>query len=87
MFKPPSVGQTLVTKPVNQLLAVGDGGLPEAEQLADFVAVVLDCASLPVVALPGGWRHPELACQLIDHGLGHFTGGLREAALMLEILQ
>src|SRR5919197_5043274 len=27
MFKPPGVGQTLVTEPVNQLLAVGDGGL------------------------------------------------------------
>jgi hypothetical protein len=87
MFKPPGVGQTLITKPVDQLLAVGDGRLPEAEQLADFVAVVFDCAPLPVIALPGGWRHSELACQVIDHGLGHFAGRLREAALMLEILQ
>ena len=87
MLKALCLWQAMITEPIDQRFAIGDGRFPEAKQLADLGTVRFNRATTPVVLGPQHRRNLQLACQVIDYGLGHLAGRFRESSLMMKKLE
>ena len=80
-------GERLDIQPAAEHLGVVQRGFTEAERRTDLGTVVLDGPAAPVVALPSGRGHADLARDCFDRGSGHVLRAAREAALSLEQLE
>jgi hypothetical protein len=61
-------GAGLVLEPFGQRLAIGDSGLPEAQQIANFCAVPLDTPAGQGELEIGGAREPQFRADVVDQG-------------------
>jgi hypothetical protein len=81
------VREDVFGKPGGEGLAVPDGRLPESEELANLVPVVLDCTDIPMLMSPFPGRDFDLAGDVLYDDAGDIPPLLGETSLTLVELE